>query len=204
MSTLNADTTLGDLGLDSLMGVEVKQTLERDYDLSLPMREIRLLTINKLNAITGGAGGAQSPTDESSSNDSAYQSFASKSENLRYDANNLMPTESIVKMTDGLEGHTTDHPLFVVHPIEGSVISMETVMQQVQSPVYGLQCTVDAPLTSISDLAAFYIKVRSFILFTAISSLGSRDFALLAETPGCSEARTIPFGWVLIRSMCGL
>ncbi|XP_014671172.1 PREDICTED: fatty acid synthase-like [Priapulus caudatus] len=35
VATLNAELTLGELGLDSLMGVEVKQTLERDFDLSL-------------------------------------------------------------------------------------------------------------------------------------------------------------------------
>jgi fatty acid synthase len=35
-STVNADTSLGDLGLDSLMGVEVKQTLERDFGSFTP------------------------------------------------------------------------------------------------------------------------------------------------------------------------
>ena len=53
VSSINPDTTLGDLGLDSLMGVEVKQTLERDYDLNLPMKDIRQLTVNKLKDIAG-------------------------------------------------------------------------------------------------------------------------------------------------------
>ena len=48
---MNPDTTLADLGLDSLMGVEVKQTLERDYDLEMPMTEIRKLTFNKLREV---------------------------------------------------------------------------------------------------------------------------------------------------------
>ena len=51
-STVNADTSLGDLGLDSLMGVEVKQTLERDFDTSLSMREIRKLTTSKLKGMS--------------------------------------------------------------------------------------------------------------------------------------------------------
>ena len=50
-SNMNPDTTLADLGLDSLMGVEVKQTLERDYDLVIPMTEIRKLTFNKLREV---------------------------------------------------------------------------------------------------------------------------------------------------------
>ena len=42
-SSLAPDATLGDLGLDSLMGVEVKQMLERNFDLVLSMRDIRLV-----------------------------------------------------------------------------------------------------------------------------------------------------------------
>ena len=52
VSTLNADSSLADLGLDSLMGVEVRQTLERDYDIVMAMREIRQLTINKLRELS--------------------------------------------------------------------------------------------------------------------------------------------------------
>lgn len=52
VSSLNPDTSLADLGLDSLMGVEVRQTLERDYDIVMAMREIRHLTINKLRELS--------------------------------------------------------------------------------------------------------------------------------------------------------
>lgn len=48
VNNLNVDSSLADLGLDSLMGVEIRQILERDYDIVMPMREIRQLTINKL------------------------------------------------------------------------------------------------------------------------------------------------------------
>lgn len=56
VSSLNADASLADLGLDSLMGVEVKQTLERDYDIVMAMREIRQLTINKLRELSSQSG----------------------------------------------------------------------------------------------------------------------------------------------------
>lgn len=51
MSKLNVDTSLADLGLDSLMGVEIRQILERDYEIVIAMREIRQLTINKLQEL---------------------------------------------------------------------------------------------------------------------------------------------------------
>lgn len=52
VSNLNPDASLADLGLDSLMGVEVRQTLERDYDIVMAMRDIRQLTINKLREMS--------------------------------------------------------------------------------------------------------------------------------------------------------
>lgn len=41
------------------MGVEVRQTLERDYDIIMTMREIRLLTINKLRELSSKSGTAE-------------------------------------------------------------------------------------------------------------------------------------------------
>ena len=51
VSTLAPDLTLGDLGLDSLMGVEVKQTLERDYSITMAMKEVRALTVMRLREL---------------------------------------------------------------------------------------------------------------------------------------------------------
>lgn len=44
ITQLNPDANLGDLGLDSLMGVEIKQALERDYDIVLSMKDIRTVS----------------------------------------------------------------------------------------------------------------------------------------------------------------
>ena len=52
LAGINLDSTLADLGLDSLMGVEVRQILEREHDLVLPMREVRQLTLRKLQEMS--------------------------------------------------------------------------------------------------------------------------------------------------------
>lgn len=43
--------SLADLGMDSLMGAEIKQTLERNYDVVMSAPEIRQLTFGKLKAL---------------------------------------------------------------------------------------------------------------------------------------------------------
>lgn len=68
-----------------------------------------------------------------------------------------MPREILVK----LESQAKDdkkRPLFAVHAIEGFVTALKPLAAKLNVPVYGLQCTAEAPLTSINDLAAYYVK----------------------------------------------
>ncbi|CAA2977279.1 fatty acid synthase, partial [Olea europaea subsp. europaea] len=63
-SKVSDEATLGDLGLDSLMAVEIRQYIEREYDMTLNIQEIRALTIARIREIsenekpTGGSAGA--------------------------------------------------------------------------------------------------------------------------------------------------
>jgi fatty acid synthase len=57
VNTVNAQSTLADLGMDSLMGAEIKQTLERNYDLVLSAQEIRSLTFARLLELSSGSSG---------------------------------------------------------------------------------------------------------------------------------------------------
>ncbi|XP_061706672.1 fatty acid synthase-like [Cydia pomonella] len=47
--------TLVELGIDSLMGAEIKQTLERSYDVVLSVQEVRDLTFTKLKSMADDA-----------------------------------------------------------------------------------------------------------------------------------------------------
>lgn len=44
--------SLSDLGMDSLMATEILQTLEREFDLSLPIAELRSMTLLKLKELS--------------------------------------------------------------------------------------------------------------------------------------------------------
>jgi fatty acid synthase len=69
----------------------------------------------------------------------------------------LMPSEVLVQLPSrAIKG---SRPLFVVHPIEGVVTALKPVAAELPFPVWGLQCTPDAPLSTIQDLATFYVKV---------------------------------------------
>uniref|UniRef100_A0A8C5Q5P7 Fatty acid synthase n=1 Tax=Leptobrachium leishanense TaxID=445787 RepID=A0A8C5Q5P7_9ANUR len=145
VSSLNPETTLADLGLDSLMGVEVRQTLERDYDIVMAMRDVRQLTINKLRELSS----KPAATEGNSRGDPAPELTI-------LDLNNLLvnPRASTVnKLNDVQDG---ERPLFLVHPIEGSTSAFQSLASKLNIPCYGLQCTKAAPLDSIQSLATYY------------------------------------------------
>jgi len=48
MKGVSQNSSLAELGMDSMMTVEIKQTLEREFDLFLTAQEIRSLTFAKL------------------------------------------------------------------------------------------------------------------------------------------------------------
>jgi len=154
-SSVSADLTLGDLGLDSLMGVEIKQTLERDYDISMSAKEIRALTFAKLDQLSTST--LQSAGDSAPPASEAVAWAPSVS--IRYELHHLCPTEAVVEMN---RVETDAAPLFIIPPIEGSVLLLGAVMSKIQTAkVYGFQCTSDTPLTSIPDLACHYVKVAA-------------------------------------------
>lgn len=51
-SKVSEKANLGELGLDSLMAVEIRQYIEREYDMTLNIQEIRSLTIEKIREIS--------------------------------------------------------------------------------------------------------------------------------------------------------
>nr|XP_033816212.1 fatty acid synthase [Geotrypetes seraphini] len=151
VSCLNPSTTLADLGLDSLMGVEVRQTLERDYDVVMTMREVRQLTVNKLRELS-----AKSTTAEKLK--VSPMKKGEQAELSQLDLSNLLVNSKAPTIIPLNEVQSDEHPLFLVHPIEGSVAAFKTLASRLSIPCYGLQCTRAAPLDSIQSLAAYYNK----------------------------------------------
>ncbi|MDI5834445.1 thioesterase domain-containing protein, partial [Shewanella xiamenensis] len=73
----------------------------------------------------------------------------------------LMPVQCLLKMKSAKDD-SNKSPIFLVHPIEGVVAALAPLAERLNRPVYGLQCVSYAPLDTISDLAAYYVKqIRS-------------------------------------------
>lgn len=166
---INDSSTLADLGMDSLMGAEIKQTLERNFDLVLSAQEIRQLTFGAIKAMEEGAGPSEATSPEGRDNQetdkNGHKSPVSQEMSAVGDgtqvafSENLMPTQCLLKMKSK---NGNNPPIFLVHPIEGVVNALIPLAEKLNRPVYGLQCVSYAPLESIEELAAYYVKqIRS-------------------------------------------
>ncbi|NXI49651.1 FAS synthase, partial [Chloroceryle aenea] len=180
VNSLNAESTLADLGLDSLMGVEVRQTLERDYDIVMTMREIRLLTINKLRELS-----SKSRTAEELKPSQQMKTGPGKPPKL--DLNNLLVNPDGPTITRLNDVQSTERPLFLVHPIEGSTAIFCTLAAGLHMPCYGFQCTKAAPLDSIQSLAAYYIDCMKQIQPEGPYRIAGYSFGACVAFEMCSQ-----------------
>ncbi|XP_053424237.1 fatty acid synthase isoform X2 [Nycticebus coucang] len=151
LAAVNMDSSLADLGLDSLMSVEVRQTLEREHNLVLSMREVRQLTLRKLQELSSKADTAS----ESASSVPREGSPAQQQAQLNLSTLLVNPEGPTLTQLNTVQ--SLERPLFLVHPIEGSTVVFRSLAAKLSIPTYGLQCTRAAPLDSIHSLAAYYI-----------------------------------------------
>lgn len=148
------------------MGVEIKQMLERDYDITMDAKNIRSLTFPQLDALSSGksqSSDAQGVTTETGSVTSPSAPV------IRYQLKHFSPDEQLIKLNN--IDNASGTPVFVVSPIDGCVLLLERVVSQLKAPVYGLQCTQQTPLTSITDVALEYIRVMLFSIIICIYCL---------------------------------
>lgn len=150
--SIDPKSTLGELGLDSLMQVEVKQRLERDYGLNYTAHQIRELTLQDLKDISetkspgGGDGaGAQGSGDGLVIDvqiDEWLKSFKSP--------------EIPLKLNQ-VEG---PRPWFVFPPIEGSFSPIKPIIEKLQAPAIGL-CWNETihSMGKMTDMIATYARI---------------------------------------------
>nr|QLI61974.1 fatty acid synthetase 2 [Streltzoviella insularis] len=189
-SKVSDSANLAELGMDSLMGAEIKQTLERGYDVVLGVQEIRALSFAKLRELTGGDTGGDAPAAAADA-----KSDHSEDELVQFQTiGELVPKQVIVKLPSQPPTDPTAKPVFMVHPIEGVVDLLRSLATNVRGTVYGLQCTAAAPLEDMTALARFYVThVRSVqpeppytLLGYSFGASVAFEMALQLEQEGCA------------------
>ncbi|XP_031638918.1 fatty acid synthase-like, partial [Contarinia nasturtii] len=66
IKAISKNASLAELGMDSLMSVEIKQVLEREFDVFLTAQQLRSVTFAKLEELSGTGAGGKLETEEPS------------------------------------------------------------------------------------------------------------------------------------------
>ena len=101
--------------MDSLMGVEIKQIMETQYNIDMSLPNIRKLTIQNLREMSGGRGGGKTSSDV---NLNEVKEVNANTEQLEIEQPGLftIPMESVVQLSAGKEDHK---PIILLHDLDG-------------------------------------------------------------------------------------
>lgn len=171
LKTISLHSTLAELGMDSMMAVEIKQTLERQFEVFLTPQDIRSMTFAKLQEI-----GASDDKDKKAANSIPmsikdisdgglnYLIRAIGDESTAYELVVRIP--SLCGNGSTVERPTTEVPtLFVIPGLEGIATMMEPLAKNLNMQVLCLQYDIVGKSLTIEEMAAAQYAVRILIYY---------------------------------------
>ena len=148
--TVPDHVTLGELGMESFVAVELQRKLERDYDAHLSLNEIRRITIGELK-------------DFQSGNRDKVKIYAADIKIARTNLSKLnfeIASEPFTKLNNVKEGT----PAYFLPPIEGIFSDLLPLIQLLPFPVYGLNWTHELDeMRNIKEISLYYMKLLKTI-----------------------------------------
>ncbi|XP_029725313.1 fatty acid synthase [Aedes albopictus] len=173
LKSISMESTLADIGMDSLMAVEIKQVLERDFDMVLSPQDLRTLSFAKLLKMNEEK--TQAAKDrEDQENEGISMGMRMLLKNL---GNEKTSETTIMKLPSAVD---EGRPLLFIPGVEGVAGDVwKDIAEQVKSPVYMLQLTKSLDCESIPAIVDRIIDEVCAILFKDFD-----DFAIVAYSFG--------------------
>ena len=169
---LDPKITLGELGMDSLMAIEVQQALERNFDVTISSKEIRQMKICELIELSKKCDASKS--DKNANLDSKLDEKLDSFLNEDY---LILLKEPKIKLNDG-----AGEILFVMPPIDGQYRSFGDLFKNLEQSVVGLNWTYDmVHFTSMDEAAVIFAdQITSLTSNPEVNILGYSFGGVLA------------------------
>ncbi|KAH9640519.1 hypothetical protein HF086_001568 [Spodoptera exigua] len=148
LKTVSQQVSLAELGMDSMMAVEIKQTLEREFEIFLTAQDIRTLTFARLVELTAQREAAAST---SASRPANVEGAVGLRVLMRNFGDENTASEPLVYMpsmvSDGVEGeeaiHVMERVMFMLPGLEGCAAVLEPLCRRLKIKVCVLQLGVE-------------------------------------------------------------
>lgn len=150
--SISMDSTFTQLGIDSLMGVEIQQVCEREYKVYLKSQEIRSMTINQLEKCVASrsinAAGIKLSTDEDEI--AGDKSFKLSIDDVA-DLGSFDPSKTMIKAND--IANTKNTKLLILPWIFGfATKDYKNLAQIMEYPAYILQLSEISDYTDLDEI----------------------------------------------------
>ncbi|KAL9890869.1 fatty acid synthase-like isoform 1-T1 [Glossina fuscipes fuscipes] len=178
LKSLSLGTTLSEMGMDSLMAVEIQQTLERNFELSLTPHELRELTFQKLLEYDEAREFRRNGTDKVIfDSEDPVQGIELLLRNLGDESRCNEVIIELHSARDALQ-HVTS-PTIIIPGIEGTAGQVwYKIAKNINSNVNMLQFHRFAELTSVKEIAKACLEDVKAVL------KGNRQFYIVAYSYG--------------------
>jgi fatty acid synthase len=173
--SISMESTLTQLGIDSLMGVEIAQLLERDFDMVLTSQEIRSLTLSQLEKRASSKNGNKNESNENSSEEATWMKLL-LSGVIDKETLEIFSLDQIYKANDVEDGDTK---ILIIPGFYGVAADIyKDLAKDLKHQAYILQLYETSECTQLDDLIKI-IKPQILELFS-----NTKEFILVGHSFG--------------------
>ena len=139
--------------MDSLMAVEIKQVLERDFDINITAPELRALTFGKLQELTDSISKGAKPFKLQKSEITRKILFKTLGDEK-------MADEIIIPLNVADTNQPNDTYALLISGVEGVISpALHTLCKSIEIPVYALQYHAHCRVETFPELVEGIAKV---------------------------------------------
>lgn len=161
--SISLNTTLADLGVDSLMTIEIQQALEREFDICMSTQDLRATTFQTLQTLSVADGNGSLVLALAKSERNISEIFNVKDILSNIVDDNLDP---IYRLTSKFSGSSFENSVLIMAGAEGDTnLVWRSLCAEIELPTFIGNYTVTLGETSLVEIAKIYAQVCSSLLF---------------------------------------
>ncbi|XP_023311358.1 fatty acid synthase [Anoplophora glabripennis] len=146
IKSVSLHSTLAELGMDSMSGVEIKQTLEREFEVYLTPKDIRTMTLARLKEI-------QEEKNEINQNGEATEGKTEMETVFRLVGDEAESTVPYLRLRSKIKEETVAPKVLFFPGIEGFARVFDNLAGKISAHAIGLQLTYGNQAMSIVEIA---------------------------------------------------
>ncbi|XP_030748836.1 fatty acid synthase-like [Sitophilus oryzae] len=152
IKTISMQATLAELGLDSMMTVEIKQTLERNFEVFLTPQDIKSMTFARLHKI-------QDERESSSSSVTKERALTGYEMILSRLSDQKKIDIPIMSLEGKASNKSISDSVILIPGIVGIIGELEPLYKQLEGELYGVQFCNKNQKDTIEDIASIYLEI---------------------------------------------